>query len=227
MSATDPTPKGRASGIDTASMTATLTATTGAPADYCPKCCDTPELRRLHGRTAGIGTRSGGGWYCTRCRYEAVDLEDATTWAVPLSKNPGRLWERLAADAREGRPVDPLMIARAMGAYLADLDDPDGTFGTICEVVYALGWPGHPFDIASPWRNEPADTVARMVLAVLNAAGVAVVDVSDGPPRMAELLEVLARLVDTIRTDNPSDADGARLIVAELLGGGWGLVDVR
>src|SRR5690606_7199278 len=47
--------------------------------DHCPHCQDTPALRRMHGPTAG--PTPDGGWRCTRCHYEAVDLEDAAAHA--------------------------------------------------------------------------------------------------------------------------------------------------
>lgn len=153
----------------------TTTTKLPQPVDVCPLCTTTPIELALHGATAGMIDDFGASWRCTRCGLLAVDLANAAEYAEMLSTAglPDRVVGRLLRDAEDGRPVDPMQLARATGRAWAPL----GERRLLAELAWTIATDIEP---RSPWSTAPTATVAEMIAAALHAAWLDIVDVLDG-----------------------------------------------
>lgn len=101
MTRTDPAPRDRASGIDTADRIDAR--------EPCPRCTQ-------HDPTAPpTATARPDDWRCHTCGLMAVDAEDAAEWVGTVG--PGEILERLYAQRWRGEEVDPDRFAIAVGRY--------------------------------------------------------------------------------------------------------------
>lgn len=140
-----------------------MTATTLAPPKIgaCPKCGGTPA------------TNHAGLWQCPECNLQAIDLANAVCYVDRLGPigRPGRVHDQLIRQVVNGRRVDPMRLARAVGGTWSD-DHRKMlsaiSFDITAQVIEGL-----------PWAIEPPSVVAEMILAALRAGKYVVVDVVD------------------------------------------------